>query len=125
MGQFITKTSPEDDLYILWSTVVDAPIAVFDSTEDLRSYLAAEQHRWSMTVDRLIERIQTHGSTAVGWRIGTWDDPELAVREGAPPLLAPGHWALQRTDQTSYALAALTGDDARANEYLVFRPAED
>lgn len=124
MGHFITKTGPDDDFYILWSTVVDAPIAVFESTKDLQEYLENDARHWSRTPMQLLLALEADGSTAAAWKAGTWEDPELVVMEGAPPLPARGHWVLPRGKQTAYALASLRGDHEQANTHLEFRPAE-
>lgn len=120
MGRFITKTSKEEDLYIVWSTIVDAPVAVFESTEDLRTYLIEEYGMAEASrADRTIDRAQETGSSVIGFKVGTWDDDMLPVREGAPPHPRGHHWYLPRGCQTAYAKATLAEDYIGADSYLL------
>lgn len=126
MGRFITKTAKDQDLYIEWSTIVDAPTAVFESTEDLRKYLIREYGAMdTVRVDRTIAHTQETGSSVMGWAVGTWDDDMLPVREGAPPHPQGHQWYLPRECQTAYAKATLAGDDIGADGYLLLVPLDD
>jgi len=127
MSHFTTKTSPEDDLYIMWSTVVDAPIYVFESTEDLRAYVTREyaQGRYATPPAEYIKRTQETGSSIRGWSVGKWDDEDQLVREGTPDPPAGHYWVLPRGNQTAYAKALLAEDDDLANSFLVAIPQDD
>ncbi len=127
MGRFITKTAKDQDLYIEWSTIVDAPTAVFESTEDLRKYLIREYGAMdTVRVDRTIAHTQETGSSVMGWAVGTWDDDMLVVMEGAPPRPSGGHrWYLPRECQTAYARALLAGDPNGANDQLLLIQVDD
>ena len=127
MGRFITKTAKDQDLYIEWSTIVDAPTAVFESAEELRQYLIEEYGMAEASrADRTISRAQETGSSVMGFKVGTWDDDMLVVMEGAPPRPSGGHlWYLPRERQTAYARALLADDPNEANNQLLLIQVED
>lgn len=130
MGHFITRTAPDVDLYIMWSTVVDAPIYFFENEEALRSYLQQEydQGNYGRRPEVLIKKTNETGSSVFGWKVGTWEDEDLPVREGSPLSPSgtrPGCWYLPRENQTAYAQAILANNDELANSYLVFREWEE
>lgn len=70
MGQAIVKAAKDLDLYLVWSSVVDAPIFVGDR-ESVLAELRAEP-RWAPYVDEAMERADRLGSSARGPFVYGW-----------------------------------------------------
>lgn len=74
MGQIILKMRPADDLYMIWSTVVESPVFLGDRA-DVVAYLEAERFMWS-DPEGALARADACGASSKLWRDGAWDDPE-------------------------------------------------
>jgi hypothetical protein len=101
------------DLYLLWSSIVDAPTWVGNRAEladHLRDeYGRAEHDMWL----RLIDRADQRGTSDRAFNTGGWDDESLRVGEGSPeyPDGGDGYWVIRRDRLTAYAEAILAADD--------------
>ncbi len=67
MARFLLKLSHEDkSWYLEWSTVVDAPVARFDSLEELKEYYQAEYGRSGMLdLDQRLFRVEQKGTSSL------------------------------------------------------------
>jgi len=120
MGDFILKASPDEDLYLIWSTVVDAPTWVFGSSDEIADHLWAEWRRQHPDCSpkpgtgpaARLARADIHGSSMIDPQIGGWGDESLLLGNGTPD---DGWWyELPRTNLTAYARALLDQDEAAA-----------
>lgn len=122
MGRFVIKAAKDRDLYLYWSTVVDAPIWVGDRAE-LADYLQGEyraDHPHSIPspghspADR-IARADRTGTSALDIATGAWDDETLIVMAGSPD---DGWYHIRRDRLSDYAERLLADDEAGAQALL-------
>ena len=81
MGRIIIKASPDRDLYVEWSTVVEAPVFIGNRSETLK-HLRREQEGGDAPEVRLA-RVDETGTSAKGdyaW-FGAWDDNGLVYEQ--------------------------------------------
>jgi hypothetical protein len=123
MGQAIVKCARDRDLYLIWSSVVDAPVWVGNRAE-LAEYLRDEHGRagWAES-ERSMDRADEYGSSDRAIGFGRWGDEELRLREGAPADRPgpDGYWFIRRDRLTAYAEALLAAgeDDETAGHDLM------
>lgn len=106
MPSYIIKPEPDEDLYVLWSDVVEAPVIIGTRAEVTRVLQSwgrpAEAER-----DRF-DRADRHGSSAMWPKtdrpIYGWDD--------AAGFIAEQRGVLRRGDLTVYARLRLANDPA-------------
>ncbi len=114
MGQAIVRASKDRDLYLVWSSVVDAPVAVGD-----RSYMLKYAEReWRLSADAAqaaVTRADDNGSSARAIRFGFWDDETLPVMEGSP---GDGWYHIRRDRLVQYGEALLRNDEQAAMALL-------
>jgi hypothetical protein len=110
MGQAIVKAARDRDLYMVWSSVVDAPVAV-GSRNQMVEYARQEWRDTPEQAEAALQRADTNGSSDRAMRFGWWDDETLPVMEGSPP---DGWYHVRRDRLVDYAEALLHDDDAAA-----------
>ncbi len=119
MGRMVVKTARDRDQYLIWSSVVDAPIAGPGTRAEALAWLtSAERDRWRMTApdaEEALSRADVHGSSARGLRDGRWDDEPLPVVSGSPD---DGWYRIRRERLTDYADALGRDDEAAAQALL-------
>lgn len=111
MPSFVVKAAPDEDLYAIYSTIVDA--FVFIGTRGETRQRLLYEDGINGRPDERMERADLNGTSS---RIGGpdfeygWNDPTIAVREG------PGCGELPRKDLVAYlrAIEAHNLDDAAA-----------
>ena len=128
MPSYIVKAAPDQPYYLIWSTIVDAPTAVFANREALGIHLwrqfAAEHPDcapgWNASPDARIARADATGTSAIeppGY-LG-WDDESFLVMESAPPGPSDnGCWMLPRARLVDYCRAILDNDEPAAHACL-------
>lgn len=114
MGQAIVKAAPDRDLYLVWSSVVDAPVWVGDRETALTEL--RNEPRWAPHVDEAMDRADRLGSSDRAVKFGWWDDEYLPVMEGSP---RDGWYHLPRSRLVEFAEALLREDEAGAQALLV------
>lgn len=81
MGRIIIKAAPDRDLYVEWSTIVEAPVFIGGRAETL-AHLHREQEGGDAPEVRLA-RVDETGTSAKGsyaW-FGAWDDEGLIYEQ--------------------------------------------
>jgi len=130
MGQFIIKASRYEELYLIWSTIVDAPVMVFGSREELRKHLWHESFSCAPPAEEVanggpfeardpdsrIARADTNGTSLIDDSFGGWDEPGMWIGEGAPN--DGWRYQLPRDQVGSYIRACLEKDWEGANKFL-------
>lgn len=114
MGQAVVKAARDRDLYLVWSSIVDAPVAVGNRAE-MVEYVRQE---WRLELERAeaaLVRADENGSSDRAIRFGHWDDDTLPVREGSPD---DGWYHVRRDRLVAYAEALLRDDEAAATALL-------
>ncbi len=108
MAHLIFKTRQDADLYLMWSTVCDAPIGVGNQVaiEDLSRKIGPR-----LTLE-LLARINETGTSSMSGT-GGWDDDGLVLRE-FPLWDSPSRW-LPRKNFHEF-VKAIEADDAAAIE---------
>lgn len=92
MGHTIIKPVRDEDFYVVYSSVVDAPIQCGTRAELERTYDSAGADRF--------ERADEHGTSSMH-RWHGWDEQVISVREGfRPGACPPNAWCanVARTD---------------------------
>jgi hypothetical protein len=115
MGQSIVKADPGWDLYLVWSSVVDAAIGVGDR-DTLQAWLL-DDPQWAPGVHAAFERADRLGSSDRSVRFAWWDDEFLPVMMGSPD--DGGLYHLPRSRLVEYAEALLADDELGAQALLV------
>lgn len=117
MPQIVLKTARDRDLYLIWSTVVDAPVAGPGSRERVAKRLLSEARtRYTADeVEAILTRVDANGSSDRVARFGWWDDETLPVMEGSPD---DGWYHIRRDRLAAYADALLRDDEAAATALL-------
>ena len=124
MGDVIIKAAKDRDLYLIWSTVVDGPVAVYPSVEDLREHLWKEYRRQhphcvpqpGYGPNARITRADVYGSSAAPDDNGAygWDEESWGIDGYGIP---DGRWDLPRANLVAYVEAVLQNDmDAAAKQ---------
>jgi len=109
MPSFVLKASPDEDLYCIYSTTVDA--VVFIGTRgETRQHLLYEDGSNGRPDERL-ERADETGSSCREPGYG-WDAESLWIGEG------PGHGHLPRASLSEYLQALLVHDIAAAEDLV-------
>lgn len=77
MPTFIVKAEPDTDLYVLWSTVVDAPTFTGTRAEVTQHLAWQDGNRSAQQIEQRFARADAHGSSGIPpFNYGTWDgDP--------------------------------------------------
>lgn len=96
MGSFIIKVAPDEDLYLEWSTIVEAPTAVADRAEMLK-HLTTGGWRGptepSAAEERLARADRT-GTSMLDCDFGGWDCAgEIYMQQGFLPRARMGEFA--------------------------------
>lgn len=114
MGQAVVKTTRDRDMYIVWSSIVDAPVYVGDRA----AMVQYVQQEWRLDADRAeaaLVRADTEGTSDRAIKFGHWDDDYLPVMEGSP---RDGWYHIARDRLSAYADALLAGDEPAATALL-------
>jgi hypothetical protein len=77
MGSCIIKASPQEDLYLEWSTVVEAPTAV-GTRKQMAEYLRVNGSR---DPESRLARADSRGSSAWDIDLGGWRDEYLIYQQ--------------------------------------------
>ena len=114
MPTFIVKADPDDDFYVHWSTVVDAPTkwGPRDSSEPAERWERADQNGTSAAWPELPDDEQPFG----------WNDDEFMVMEIEP--YAPGghYWTLPRKNLRAFCERIEQGVDP--SDLMIANPFE-
>lgn len=111
MGHILLKTAPDADLYVLWSSICDAPIGVGNQEEIQRVARLSGDH---ISPERFARADATGTSSVFG--DGGWDDEGLVLRE-FPTVDSGSRW-LPRKNLHKFA-EAIKADNSCAIEELV------
>lgn len=123
MPSYVLRVAPDDPTYVLWSTVVEAPIFMGDEAE-MRTYLERFEQRCKepccyqkQVLDRL-DRANRAGTSSLGGFYG-YDDPGMIVEQtGVLPRSALGAFAraflLEGDDDFMSYLQPFDDDEANA-----------
>ncbi|MET9779372.1 hypothetical protein ABZ023_34930 [Streptomyces sp. NPDC006367] len=111
MGRCIIKATQDEDLYLEWSSVVDACTRVGTRAEFL-----ALGHR-----QEALDRADRTGTSDIVAHLGGWDDDSLGVgttehRQHEGPLI------LNRADLVAFARHLAVGDSQQAEALLISDP---
>lgn len=127
MGSCVLKANRTDDLYCIWSSIVDAPTVV-GTREEIKGELVADfapgRPRYEEELERAeqaMARADEHGSSARAIRFGWWDDEDLLVR-------APTDGMLRREDLAAFLRSFLEADEDAEDEgwdVSLLRPCEE
>jgi len=124
MGQAIIKAAPDRDLYLIWSSVVDAAVWVGTRAE-LAGYAVEEygRHGWETYWRDGLDRADDCGTSDRAFKTGAWDDESLRVGEGSPEAGRDGGiWYIRRDRLAAYADALLADDDAAGHALMEWEP---
>lgn len=118
MGRLIVKADKDLDLYIEWSTIVDAPTFIGTRQETLDYLLKGDRHGIPTReeVAQRLTRTDLNGSSDMSCRDGWWDDA------GFIPGTPKGQRWLKRGRLAAYSLLVCGGDEDGA--YLLTEPCE-
>src|SRR5262245_22785603 len=93
MGDFLVKASRTEELYLVWSTVVDAPTWIFDGRNHVLKHLRDEYKRRKACPDcgrgileepeAKLRRVDETGTSGRDVRWYGWDDTAFIVMEGS------------------------------------------
>lgn len=114
MGQVVVRAARDRDLYLVWSSVVDAPVAVGKRDWMVR-YAKKEWRLRPADAEAALARADRDGSSDRAIRFGWWDDEFLPVVEGSPP---DGWYHIRRDRLVSFAEALLREDEQDATALL-------
>lgn len=117
MGRAVVKTAKDRDQYLIWSSVVDAPVVGPGTRAEMAEYLLIQDRvRWRPDeVEATLARADENGSSDRVIRFAWWDDDPLPVGEGSP---SGGWYHLRRDRLPAYADALAADDDAAAQALL-------
>lgn len=118
MGRCVVKTARDRDQYLIWSSVVDAPVAGPGTREQVKDWLLTEDRtRWTPDeVEEILARTDLNGSSDRAMRFAWWDEYDyLQVGEGSP---GGGWYHLRRDRLADYADALERDDEAGAQALL-------
>lgn len=110
MPRVILKADPSEDVYLEWSTVVDAPTEVGSRVEMLEILMSdrpGEPQETVAVAEARLSRADMHGSSAFSaWRFGWWDDPILILQDFWTKDKG-GYYTLTRENLLAFARAIL------------------
>ncbi len=116
MGQCIVKVAPDEDRYVVWSSIVDAPVSYSCTREQVLAWAAVEDwHERPEQAEAHVARADLYGSSDRAIGFGRWDDEYLDVMEGSPN---DGWYHLRRNRLSAYMDALDRGDDGAAQAVL-------
>jgi hypothetical protein len=116
VGRAIVKAAPDRDLYMVWSSIVDAVVAVGTRAE-MVEYARQDWRLDDEHAEAALVRADTLGSSDRAIGFGRWGDDVLPVREGSPP----DGWYHIRRDRLVDYVEALLRDDGEAATALLER----
>lgn len=119
MGRSIIKAHQDLDLYIEWSSIVDAPTFVGSRVEMFAYLVRGDRHGrpTGEEVEERLARTDKNGSSMMDTRSGYWDD------EGEIPATDKGQRWLRRDRLGAYCILVAIGDNDGA--YLLTEPLDD
>ena len=115
MGQCIVKVAPDVDRYVVWSSVVDAPVSYSCTREQVLQWAVEDWHERPEQAEAHVVRADTYGSSDRAIGFGRWDDEDLQVVHGSPD---DGWYHLPRARLADY-MDALDRDDGPAAQALL------
>jgi hypothetical protein len=131
MPSYVVKAARDEDLYLIWSTVVDCATYVGTRAE-IAEHLWSEHRRGHPDCDpkpgsgpdaRMARADKTGSSVLEPAGAYGWDDAAFMVMEAAPH---DDHWyELPRANLAAYARALLADDEPAAHALLRRIPDED
>lgn len=131
MPSYVVKAAPDEDLYLIWSTIVDCATHI-GTRPEIAEHLWSEHRRGHPDCDpkpgtgpdaRMARADKTGSSVIEPEGAYGWDDDAFTVMEAAP---RDGHrYELPRANLAAYARALLAGDEAAAHALLRRIPDED
>jgi hypothetical protein len=122
VGKIIIKAAPDKDLYVEWSSIVEAPTAIGTRAE-MHDYLARTQRNVGTdTAETRLARADANGSSSLrdpmstydGVLDGAWEDEGMIVKQrGWLPRAKLAEFAelYARDDESCYALLEPFEDD--------------
>ena len=115
MPSYVVKAAPDEDLYCMWSTIVDCPTWYFESREDALRHPEVSDER--------IGRAIATGTSSIDGFYG-WSEDRFHIREVTPD--ADHFWFLPRANLSAYIRSAMETDDpSKRWHLLVGEPFED
>lgn len=117
MPRFIMKDRPDADWYVMWSTIVDAP--VFAGT---RAEFWTEFGAEGAACERF-ERADATGTSLIDGEVGGWDDESILVAN--LPEGGPDEGNIARRDLRAFVEAIAGGRNAEALAFVQAFPDED
>jgi hypothetical protein len=101
MGYYLIKADKDLDLYVEWSSIVEAPTFV-GTRQEILDYLIENEQQTSGSEDpaRRLARTDLHGSSMIDNRFESWEDPGI---------MAEQRW-LKRGRIGAYSLLYVLGD---------------
>lgn len=133
MGDVLVKAARDQDIYLIWSTIVDAPTWIFGSRDEASQHLWRE-YRWthpdctpgqrSGPAARLKRADDTGTSAIEPAGMYGWDDDEFVFMEGSPQSPEGSWWVLPRTKLADYCRRMLDDDEPGALALLELRSEE-
>lgn len=111
MGRFLIKCDPNVDLYLEWSTVVDAPVGV-GTREQMENRMNTpvrdEVFMTKQAIESRLQRTDVTGSSYLDGSMGGWNDSGLILHN-----VYPGAVFLPRRNFLAYAKLLLQDINAR------------
>lgn len=65
MPSYIVRTSPDEEKYFMWSTIVDAPTTYLMTRGELKEYLHTGQRQDLLTISERLEQTDRRGTSAM------------------------------------------------------------
>lgn len=116
MGQCIVKVAPDVDRYVIWSSIVDAPVSYSCTREQALAWVIEEWLVGPVLAEQEVDRADRLGSSDRAVGFGRWDDDELHVVHGSPD---DGWYHLPRERLADYMDALDREDETAAQALLV------
>lgn len=116
MGQCIVKVAPDVDRYVVWSSIVDAPVSYSCTREQALAWAVEEWRERPEQAEAHVARADQYGSSDRAVGFGRWDDEELQVVHGSP---SDGWYHLPRGRLGAYMDALDRDDEPAAQAQLV------
>ena len=121
MPTFIVKPKPDEDFYVAWSTIVDAPGAFGDRE-------AIKRDIWAKATDERLDRADEYGTSMCDPDLPRdrqwfgWHDEEFMIREVVPDRDG-GTWVAPRENLRAICEGIDAGQDV--TPLLRFEPYDD
>lgn len=115
MGQCIVKVAPDVDRYVVWSSIVDAPVSYSCTREQALAWAVEDWRERPDQAEAHVARADKYGSSDRAVGFGRWDDEHLTVMEGSPD----DGWYHLRRDRLGAYMDALDRDDVPAAQALL------